>query len=69
LNHAASLYIIEAFGLFEKEFIDSAGYRYKEVKSVSCNRRFKARGVRSGNKGHGEESEEFKHIVYFNNDG
>jgi len=34
LNHAASLYAIEAFRLFKKEFIVGAGYRYKEVESV-----------------------------------
>ena len=40
LNHAAYVYTIKAFLLFEKEFIDGAGYKYKEVKSVSCNKRF-----------------------------
>jgi len=47
LNHATSLYTIEAFGLLEKEFIDGTGYRYKEVKSMSCNRKFKVWGVRT----------------------
>ena len=29
LNHTTSLYTIEAFGLFEKEFINGVRYRYK----------------------------------------
>jgi len=34
------VYTIEVFGFFDKEFIDGAGYKYKEVESVSYNRRF-----------------------------
>jgi len=66
LNHLTSVYTIEVFGFFDKEFIDGAGYKYKEVESVSYNRRFEVWGVRGRNKGHGAESYEFKHIVSFN---
>jgi len=59
----ASLYTIIVFGLFEKKFIDGARYRYKEVKTVSCNRRFEVWGVRNGNKGCGGELVKFKHVV------
>ena len=38
--NVASVYTIKAFVLFEKEFIDGAGYKYNEVESVSCHRRF-----------------------------
>ena len=40
LNRVASVYTIKAVGLFEREFIDGVGYHYKEVESVSRNRRF-----------------------------
>ena len=65
LNYVAFLYTIEAFGLFEKEFIDGAGYKYREVKSVSCNGRFEVRNVRGGNEGRGGELDGFKHIAFF----
>jgi len=38
LNHVVYVYIIEAFVLFENEFIDGAGYKYRKVKSVPCRR-------------------------------
>ena len=63
LNHSASVYTIEAFALFEKEFVDGDGYKCKEVESVSCDRRFEVWGVRSGSEGHREEAYEFKQVV------
>ena len=63
------LYIqLEHLHLFAKEFVDGAGYKYKKVKSVSCDRRFEVWGVRSGSEGHGEEPYEFKQVVSFNNE-
>ncbi|KAJ8424456.1 hypothetical protein Cgig2_016223 [Carnegiea gigantea] len=38
LEHALSMYAVEAFLMFEKEFIDGASYNYKEVGSSSCDR-------------------------------
>jgi len=35
LKHAMSVYTVEAFLMFEKEFIDGAAYNYKAVKSSS----------------------------------
>ena len=54
LIHAASMYTIEAFVLLEKQFIDSAGYKYKEVQSASCHKTLEVWDVRNGNEGHGE---------------
>jgi len=68
LNHAAIMYTTEAFVLFEKEFVDGARYKYKMAKSVSCDKRFEIRGVRSGSEGHREEPYEFKQVVSFNNE-
>ncbi|KAJ8435688.1 hypothetical protein Cgig2_027278 [Carnegiea gigantea] len=38
LKHALSVYTIEAFLMFEKEFIDGASYNYKEVDSSTSDR-------------------------------
>jgi len=62
------MYLIEAFVLFDKEFIDGAGYKYTEVKNMSCHRRFEVWAVSSGSEGHGEQPYEFKYIVCFNNE-
>jgi len=31
LNHVVSMYTIETFLMFEKDFSDGSGYKYKEV--------------------------------------
>ncbi|KAJ8420929.1 hypothetical protein Cgig2_017125 [Carnegiea gigantea] len=36
LKHAISVYTVEAFLMFEKEFIDGAAYNYKAIESSSC---------------------------------
>jgi len=41
LDNVASLYTIEALVLFEKESIDSVGYKYKVMENTSCHRRFR----------------------------
>jgi len=46
-KHALLMHIIEAFLMFEKDFIDSATYNYKEVESSTCNRLFEVSGARS----------------------
>jgi len=41
--------------MFEKEFIDGVGYKYKEVSSSTCDRLFKVQGVRIGKESPEEE--------------
>ena len=36
LKHAMSVHTVEAFLMFEKEFIDGAAYNCKAVESSSC---------------------------------
>ncbi|KAJ8437407.1 hypothetical protein Cgig2_008760 [Carnegiea gigantea] len=40
VKHALSIYIVEAFLMFEKEFIDGVAYNYKEVESSTCDKSF-----------------------------
>ena len=68
LNHVASMYATEAFALFAKEFMDGTGYKYKEVESMLCHRRFVVCGVRSGNECHEEEPYQFKRIISVNDE-
>ncbi|KAJ8436534.1 LOW QUALITY PROTEIN: hypothetical protein Cgig2_026649 [Carnegiea gigantea] len=66
LKHAMSVYTVEAFLMFEKEFIDGAAYNYKAVERSSYALSFK--GIRDARESHREESYEFRHIITFNKD-
>ena len=66
LKHKLSVYMIEAFLMFEKEFIDGAIYNYKAIESSSCAMSFEVWGVRVSREFHGEDPYEFRHIVSFN---
>jgi len=65
-KHALSVYTVEAFLIFEKEFIDGAAYNYKEVDSSTSKKSFEVWGVRVSTEPHGEEPFEFRHFVTFN---
>ncbi|KAJ8437677.1 LOW QUALITY PROTEIN: hypothetical protein Cgig2_028615 [Carnegiea gigantea] len=66
LKHAMPVYIVEAFLMFEKEFIDGAGYNFKAIESSSSAMSFEVWGIRFARESHGEEPYEFQHIVNFN---
>ncbi|KAJ8432249.1 LOW QUALITY PROTEIN: hypothetical protein Cgig2_013902 [Carnegiea gigantea] len=61
-----SVYTVEAFLMFEKEFIDGAGYNFKVIESSSRDMSFEVWGIRFARESHGEELYEFRHIVNFN---
>ncbi|KAJ8435945.1 hypothetical protein Cgig2_023321 [Carnegiea gigantea] len=66
LKHALSVYTIEAFLRFEKEFIDAASHNYKEVDGSTSNRSFEVWGFRVTSEFPRDESYELHHIVTFN---
>ena len=66
LKHAMFVYTVEAFLMFEKEFIDGAGYNFKAIESSSSAMSFEMWGIRFARESHGEETYEFRHIVNFN---
>jgi len=59
LKHAMFVYTVEAFLMFEKEFIDGAAYNYKAAESSCCALSFKVWGIRDARESHGEEPYEF----------
>ncbi|KAJ8436328.1 hypothetical protein Cgig2_005252 [Carnegiea gigantea] len=61
-------YAVEAFLIFEKEFIDEAAYNYKAVESSSCALSFEVWGIRVVRDSHGVDPYEFCHIVTYNRD-
>ena len=63
-----SVYTIEAFLMFEKEFIDGATYNYKGIESSSFATSLDVWWIRVARESHGEELYEFQHIVTFNKD-
>ncbi|KAJ8420607.1 hypothetical protein Cgig2_028634 [Carnegiea gigantea] len=66
LKYAMSVYMVEAFLMFEKEFIDGARYNFKAIESSSSAMSFEVWGIRFARESHGEEPYEFSHIVNFN---
>jgi len=68
LKHAMYVYTVEAFLMFEKEFIDGTTYNYKVVESSSCAMSFEVWGIRVARESHGEEPYDFRYIVTFNKD-
>ncbi|KAJ8451299.1 hypothetical protein Cgig2_014071 [Carnegiea gigantea] len=61
-----SVYTVEAFLMFEKQFIDGAAYNFKTIESSSRDMSFEVWGIRFARESHAEESYEFRHIVNFN---
>ncbi|KAJ8428960.1 hypothetical protein Cgig2_003291 [Carnegiea gigantea] len=68
LKHAMSMYTIEGFLMFKKEFIDGAAYKYKGIESSSSATSFEVWGIRVARESHGEEPYQFRHVVTFNKD-
>ena len=68
LKHAMSVYTVEAFLMFEKEFIDGATYNYKAIESFSSAMSFEVWGIRVGRDSHGVDPYEVRHIVISNGD-
>ncbi|KAJ8447883.1 hypothetical protein Cgig2_012018 [Carnegiea gigantea] len=68
LKHAMSVYIVEVFLMFEKEFIDGAAYNYKAIESSSSAMSFEVWGIRITRESYGEEPYEFQHVITFNKD-
>ena len=66
LKHAMSMYTVEAFLMFEKEFIDGVAYKCKGIESSSSVTSFEVWWIRVAKESHGEEPYEFRHIVTFN---
>ncbi|KAJ8432383.1 hypothetical protein Cgig2_009985 [Carnegiea gigantea] len=63
-----SVYTVEAFLIFEKQFIDGAAYNFKTIESSSHDMSFEVWGIRFARVSHAEDSYEFRHIVNFNKD-
>lgn len=55
LKHAMSVYTVEAFLMFEKEFIDGAGYNFKAIESSSPDMSFEVWGIGVARESYGGE--------------
>ena len=54
LKHAMSVYMVEAFLMFEKEFIDGATYNFKAIESSSSAMSLEVWGIRVARESHGD---------------